>query len=466
MIFNSIEFIFLFLPLALIIYYLTPMKARNYTMLILSLLFFSWGSQEYLILIWTSVLVNYGLTRVMDRILVPSVRKTFFIGILTFNLLILFVFKYLGFFFTNINGLVGTQFFSERLAQPLGISFFTFQVLSYVIDVYKQRYEAEYSLPKLALYFLMFPQLASGPIMRWDELKPQMGQRMVRPQLMADGAERFTIGLFKKVFIANTLAALWNIAKTADPAGLSMLFAWVGIIAFTLYIYFDFSGYMDMAIGVANLFGFQLQENFDFPYVAKSISEFWRRWHMTLGRWFRDYIYIPMGGSRQGTAKLILALFTVWFTTGLWHGASWNFIFWGLYFGLLIFLERFVLKPILEKIPGFLANAYTLFMVILGWVLFDTTSLGHAKAYLGALFGQGAGLWDNQGIYYLYTYLPILILGIILSRPAIFLRFKQMKLQMNKSRRRFFLIGLLGLFIVSIAYILNQSFSPSMYIGF
>ncbi|NLB22135.1 MAG: MBOAT family protein, partial [Clostridium sp.] len=247
MIFNSIEFIFLFLPLALIIYYLTPMKARNYTMLILSLLFFSWGSQEYLILIWTSVLVNYGLTRVMDRILVPSVRKTFFIGILTFNLLILFVFKYLGFFFTNINGLVGTQFFSERLAQPLGISFFTFQVLSYVIDVYKQRYEAEYSLPKLALYFLMFPQLASGPIMRWDELKPQMGQRMVRPQLMADGAERFTIGLFKKVFIANTLAALWNIAKTADPAGLSMLFAWVGIIAFTLYIYFDFSGYMDMA---------------------------------------------------------------------------------------------------------------------------------------------------------------------------------------------------------------------------
>ena len=466
MIFNSIEFIFLFLPLALIIYYLTPMKARNYTMLILSLLFFSWGSQEYLILIWTSVLVNYGLTRVMDRILVPSVRKTFFIGILTFNLLILFVFKYLGFFFTNINGLVGTQFFSERLAQPLGISFFTFQVLSYVIDVYKQRYEAEYSLPKLALYFLMFPQLASGPIMRWDELKPQMGQRMVRPQLMADGAERFTIGLFKKVFIANTLAALWNIAKTADPAGLSMLFAWVGIIAFTLYIYFDFSGYMDMAIGVANLFGFQLQENFDFPYVAKSISEFWRRWHMTLGRWFKDYIYIPMGGSRQGTAKLILALFTVWFTTGLWHGASWNFIFWGLYFGLLIFLERFVLKPILEQIPGFLANAYTLFMVILGWVLFDTTSLGHAKAYLGALFGQGAGLWDNQGIYYLYTYLPILILGIILSRPAIFLRFKQMKLQMNKSRRRFFLIGLLGLFIVSIAYILNQSFSPSMYIGF
>ena len=466
MIFNSIEFIFLFLPLALIIYYLTPMKARNYTMLILSLLFFSWGSQEYLILIWTSVLVNYGLTRVMDRILVPSVRKTFFIGILTFNLLILFVFKYLGFFFTNINGLVGTQFFSERLAQPLGISFFTFQVLSYVIDVYKQSYEAEYSLPKLALYFLMFPQLASGPIMRWDELKPQMGQRMVRPQLMADGAERFTIGLFKKVFIANTLAALWNIAKTADPAGLSMLFAWVGIIAFTLYIYFDFSGYMDMAIGVANLFGFQLQENFDFPYVAKSISEFWRRWHMTLGRWFKDYIYIPMGGSRQGTAKLILALFTVWFTTGLWHGASWNFIFWGLYFGLLIFLERFVLKPILEKIPGFLANAYTSSMVILGWVSFDTTSLGHAKAYLGALFGQGAGLWDNQGIYYLYTYLPILILGIILSRPAIFLRFKQMKLQMNKSRRRFFLIGLLGLFIVSVAYILNESFSPSMYIGF
>lgn len=466
MIFNSIPFIFLFLPVSLILYYLTPMKARNLTMLLLSVLFFSWGSPRYIALMAVSVLVNYGLTLAMDRILVPSLRKTLFIGILTFNLLILFVFKYLGFFFTNLNGVFGTQFFSERLAQPLGISFFTFQVLSYVIDVYHRRYGAEKAPHRLALYFLMFPQLASGPIMRWDEISPQLEPRLIRPALMAEGAERFTIGLFKKVFIANTLGALWTVARNSDPAGLSMLFAWVGILAFTLYIYFDFSGYMDMAIGVANLFGFQLQENFDFPYVAKSISEFWRRWHMTLGRWFRDYIYIPMGGSREGTGKLLLALFTVWFTTGLWHGASWNFILWGLYFGVLILLERFFLRSILDQLPGALSNAYTLLMVIFGWVLFDTTSLTHAIQYLGALFGRGAGLWDDRGMYYLYTYLPVLILGLILTRPAVFRRFAKMKRQMNNARRGFFLLSLLILFVLSIAYILNQSFSPSMYIGF
>ncbi len=466
MIFNSIEFLFLFLPLALILYYLTPMKARDLTLLFLSVLFFSWGSPQYMALLAGSVLVNYGLTLVMDRVLVPGGRRSLFIVLVTFNLLVLFVFKYLGFFFTNLNGLLGTEFFAERLAQPLGISFFTFQVLSYVIDVYQQRFPATRNLFQLALYFLMFPQLASGPIMRWDEIHPQLGARLIRPALMADGAERFIIGLFKKVFIANTLAALWAIAKATAPGELSLLFAWVGLVAFTLYIYFDFSGYMDMAIGVANLFGFQLQENFDYPYIARSVGEFWRRWHMTLGRWFRDYLYIPMGGSRQGTRRYLLALFTVWFTTGLWHGAAWNFILWGLWFGLLILLEKYVLRGILERLPGALANAYTLLMVMLGWVLFDTTSLTHAAGYFGALLGRGAGLVDDAGIYYLYSYLPILVLAMVLTRPALAERLRRMKKRMNNARRGFFLASLGLLMVVSIAYLLNQSFSPSMYIGF
>lgn len=466
MIFNSINFIFLFLPLGLLIYYITPMKARNLTMLFLSVLFFAWGSPQYVALMAASVLINYFSVIIMDRIHIPVHRKTFFTGIVTFNILMLFVFNYLGFFFSSVNGLFGTDFYAERLVQPLGLSFYTFQVLSYIIDVYNQRFPAEVRLNRLALYFLMFPQLASGPIMRYDEIEPQLMPRPIKSGLMAHGAERFIIGLFKKVFLANTMGALWDIAKNTDPAQLSTLFAWVGILAFTLYIFFDFSGNMDMALGVANLFGFHLQENFDFPYSAKSVGEFWRRWHMTLGRWFRDYIYIPMGGSREGKLKYLLALFTVWFVTGLWHGASWNFIVWGLFYGVLILIEKLGLKKLLDKVHPIIANLYTMFMVIIGWVLFDTTSLDHAGSYFSAMAGGGSGLVDQAGIYYLYTHLLIFILGFILTRPGLSRRFARMKQYMNSSRRVFFTTGSMILFVISIAYLLNQSFSPSMYIGF
>lgn len=465
MIFNSIEFIFLFLPAAVVLYYLTPVKARNLMMLLLSGIFFSWGNPRYLGLMAICVLLNYSLTLLMDQILVMPARQLVLTAIVTFNLLILFVFKYLGFFFTTFNAAAGTSFYAEKLAQPLGLSFYTFQVLSYNIDVYTKKIPAEKNPVRIALYLLMFPQLASGPIMRFEEIAPQLKDRLVRPAQMADGAERFLLGLFKKVFIANTLSALWNIMKTADPAGLSALSAWVGIIAFSLYIYFDFSGYMDMAIGIAWLFGFQLKENFDFPYVARSIAEFWRRWHMTLGAWFRDYIYIPLGGSRQGVKRLILASTAVWLTTGLWHGASWNFVAWGAYYGIILLLERFFLKKLLSALPGGVANIWTLFLVIIGWVIFDTRSLGHAAAYLGAMAGV-FGWTDQTGIYYLYTYLPILILGIVLSRPAVFVHFGKLRRHMTPARGGAFLLGLGFLFVVSVAYLLNQSFSPSMYIGF
>ncbi|PKK39204.1 putative poly(beta-D-mannuronate) O-acetylase [Clostridiaceae bacterium JG1575] len=465
MIFNSIPFLIGFLPLSLLVYYLTPMKGRNVTLLLLSLFFFSWGSPQYLGLMAASVLVNYAGVRWMDGLAQKTPRKRLLVALVTFNLLILFVFKYLGFFFWNLNGLLGTQITVRQLVWPLGISFYTFQVLSYVLDVYKGQFPASKNLLQVALYFLMFPQLASGPIMRWDELSPQFAPRLIRPNLMADGAERFVVGLFKKVLVANSFWTLWQTVKGYDPSKMSALLAWVGILGFTFYIYFDFSGYMDMAIGTANLFGFQLQENFDFPYTSKSIGEFWRRWHMTLGRFFRDYLYIPMGGSREGTGRYLLALFTVWFTTGLWHGAAWHYILWGLWFGVLILVEHWGLKRVLGRIPSFFAHLYTMILVIIGWVFFALPNLSTAGAYLRAMAG-GGGLWDRTGFYYLYTYALLFLLAVALSTRAPQRVLRRMKYHMNPPRRVVFLLGLVLMLILSTAFILNQSYSPSMYIGF
>ncbi len=465
MIFNSIIYIFLFLPMALLVYYVTPMKWRNIVLLLLSLLFFSWGSPTYVGLLLISMGVNYLGVLKMASLKDTRHKRYFLTMLLTLNVLILLVFKYLGFFIINLNLLFGTGIYAEKLTQPLGLSFYTFQVLSYILDVYKGTERAERNPLKAALYFIMFPQLFSGPIMRYSEIKPQLAPRLIKLRVIAEGMERFIIGLFKKVFIANTLGALWTIVKATDPAVMSVLTAWVGIIAFTFYIYFDFSGYMDMAIGTANMFGFQLQENFNFPYISKSISEFWRRWHMTLGRWFRDYIYIPMGGSREGNFKLIINTLTVWAVTGLWHGASWNFVVWGVYMGIIILAEKFLLKDFLRRIPKAIASVYTMILIMVGWVIFDTPSLTYAGKYIKVLFGSGKFI-DNTGIYYLYTHLVIFLLGFFLSGPVIYERFAKLKRETNRSRNILFIAGLLLLFIVSVAYILNQSFSPSMYIGF
>lgn len=463
MIFNSIPFLFVFLPLALILYYLTPMVARNYTLLFLSLFFYAWGSPEYFILLVVSILMNYGLVRLMSRVSKPGARSTWLTLILTWNLLWLVLFKYLGFAFQNINGLFGTEVFVESLVQPLGISFFTFQALSYALDVYRQKIPAESNLGKVALYLAMFPQIASGPIVRYEELSHQLKPRLVDLEGMSQGAVRFILGLFKKVFIANSLVGLWQGVKASpDPSALS---AWVGLLAFTFYIFYDFSGYMDMAIGLAGLFGFRLPENFKDPYLSRSVSEFWRRWHMTLGRWFRDYIYIPLGGSRQGLGRYLLAVAAVWFTTGLWHGPAWNFILWGLFFGLILVLEKFFLKGVLAKLPAWAAILYTMFLVMMGWVLFDTQSLGQAGAYLAALFGRH-GLTDKTGIYALYRHFLVFFLAWLLLFPRVRQSFHNLARRPSPRARLIHLALLAALFLLSVAYLLNQTYSPSMYIGF
>lgn len=466
MIFNSIVFLFLFLPISLLSYILTPVKYKSLIFLILSLVFFSFAKPTYLILILISMFVNYYLVLVMGKTENDNLRQLILLIIVLLNISLLFVFKYLGFFIGNINALFGTTMYIDKLIAPLGLSFYTFQVLSYAIDVYNYKYKADKNIKDVFLYYIMFPQLASGPIMRYDEVKPQMGPKLINKVLMATGIERFIFGLFKKVVIANSLVSIWTFIKSQDTSNMSVLTSWVGIVAFTLYIYFDFSGYMDMALGVANLFGYRLRENFNYPYISKSVSEFWRRWHITLGRWFKDYIYIPLGGSKNGNFILVFSTLVVWFTTGLWHGASWNFIFWGMYFGAIILLEKFVLKSLLEKMPSLVSNLYTMIIVIIGWVFFDTESLTKAFKYIATMFGYSRILIDNTGIYYLYSNIFYFILGFIFIRPLAGKIFNKSKQNLTNGRRWFYLTVLIGMFILSIAFILNQSYSPSMYIGF
>lgn len=465
MIFNSISYIYLFLPLALLFYYLTPMKLRNISMLILSVLFIAWGNPSSLILIFFSFIVNYLFTMIMDaRKENEAARKSVMIFLTVFNVLILMSYKYLGFIVSNVNFILGTHLYTEKLSIPLGLSFYTFQVLSYVFDVYRRNIKAERKPGNLLLYLIMFPQLGSGPIMRYGEIKPQLSDRLIKFQDMGSGMERFIVGLFKKVIIADSLGTLWNTIKTQDISHVSMLSAWTGIAAFTLYIYFDFSGYMDMAIGTAELFGFKLKENFNFPYISKSVSEFWRRWHMTLGSWFRDYIYIPMGGSRSG--NLILNTMTVWFVTGLWHGASWTFIVWGVYFGILILSEKYFTGSFLESAPGIVSGTYTMLAVMIGWVIFASPDLAYAGKYLGAMIGKTGIFWDNAGVYYIYTHIILFILGVIMSGPSIFRKFISLREYLNPLRRTVLLGGLFAMLLLATAYLLNQGFSPSMYIGF
>lgn len=465
MIFNSIIFIFFFLPLALISYYLTPMKYRRITLLILSVIFFFWTNSKSLILILFSLVINYVATMIMDaRKEYRDNRVTMLVFLVTFNVLILLVFKYLGFFTSNLNALFKTQFYIERLIQPLGLSFYTFQVLSYNFDVFKGKIPSEKSFLNLALYLLMFPQLASGPIMRYSEIRPQINPKFIKLEAMYRGVERFIIGLFKKVYIANSLGALWTIIRDLPRESTSLLSAWVGIIAFTLYIYYDFSGYMDMAIGMGGLFGYKLNENFNYPYLSKSVSEFWRRWHITLGSWFRDYIYIPMGGSRTGS--LILNTMAVWLLTGLWHGASWNFILWGLYFGIIVLLEKYFLGAIISRLPEAIQNLYTMFLVVIGWVIFDTKTLEEAGLYLGSMFFKSGILIDKTGIYYLYTHLIVFILAFLLLGPRVKNFIASIKENLTTGKKIIFVTTLVLMFFISVAYILNQSYSPSMYIGF
>ena len=386
MVFSSIFFLFTFLPLSLLLYWMSPAKIKNFTLLAVSLFFYAWGEPVYVLLMIASILTNFVFGIFIESELIKekrAVRRALFISAVVFNILILGFFKYYGFLAENINALFNADIAYSELPLPIGISFYTFQVLSYVIDVYLGKVRLQRNPVSFALYVTMFPQLIAGPIVRYSDIESQLEQRNVSAAKFGEGAQRFIQGLGKKVLIANSMGALWDITQAMDMTGISVFSAWLGIIAYTFQIYFDFSGYSDMAIGLGKMFGFEFMENFDHPYVSRSVTEFWRRWHISLGTWFREYVYIPLGGNRCSRIRQIRNIMAVWMLTGLCHGASWNFVVCGIYYGCLLLIEKFFLKKLIDNAPAIISHVYCMLAVIIGWVLFASRDIESAAAIAG-----------------------------------------------------------------------------------
>ena len=468
MVFSSLIFIFIFLPMVLISYYVAPRKLRNAVILLSSLLFYAWGEPTYIILIIISILINYlGALLIRVHIKNKDKSKFIFITLLLIDISILFFFKYYGFAIECLGSIIGLDLKVKSISLPLGISFYTFQQISYIADIYMQKVKPERNLIDFATYITMFPQLIAGPIVKYDDIHKQLANRKESINKFGEGVQRFIIGLGKKVILANNIGVIWTQVKEVNLNDLSIVLSWIGIIAFTLQIYFDFSGYSDMAIGLAKMFGFDFLENFDYPYISKSITEFWRRWHMSLGGWFREYIYIPLGGNKKGTLIQVRNLFIVWFTTGLWHGASTNFVVWGLYFGVILFIEKIYLKDLLKKIPSIFSHIYTLIIVMIGWVIFDMNTLTDSGHYIKIMFGFGNNIFiDNLAKYILTNNFIILLIGLICSTKLI-------KIYMNKIKSTFrendvFLITAINLLIliISTAYLVGARYNPFLYFRF
>ena len=439
MLFSSITFLFYFFPIVLILYFAVPQRFRNFVLLIASLIFYGWGEPRFLIFMVISILAGYVIGLQLEKTEHPNKRKILLIVSLFINLGMLGYFKYAGFFMKNFANKV------VNIALPIGISFYTFQILSYVIDVYRGNVKAQKSFIKLAAYISMFPQLIAGPIVRYADLETQLDKRSYSFEKAMDGIRRFVIGLGKKVLIANQLGELCAIYEKSQEQ--SMLFFLLNAVAFMLQIYFDFSGYSDMAIGLGKILGFDFMENFNYPYISKSITEFWRRWHVSLGTWFRDYVYIPLGGNRKGAKRQIFNIFVVWGLTGFWHGADWNFLIWGLYFAVLLIVEKLFLLKKLEKSNVF-GHIYTLFFVMVGFVIFNGTTIAPMP------------MSSPEAIYYMKSYAPCLIMGMVGATPLVkkcVCRWKGTVLEP---------ITLVIIFVLVTAMLVNGSFNPFLYFRF
>ncbi len=424
MIFSSLTFIFRFLPIFLILYYVVPHKYKNSILFFGSLCFYAYGGPQYLLLILFSLLVNYIVAILMNRSENYSKQKKLWLVMgLVYNFGVLFFFKYIDFMIHNVNFLIGRLHVDQtipslELALPLGISFYTFQIVSYLIDVYKGEIRAEKSVYHLGMYLCMFPQLISGPIVKYADISAQLSERKFTVQNVERGLKLFTIGLAFKVLIADRIGILWNDIQTIGFESISTPLAWLGAIGYSLQLYFDFYGYSLMAVGVGRMLGFILPDNFDHPYIARSVSEFWRRWHITLGKWFKNYVYIPLGGNRRGSRKLIFNLFIVWMLTGLWHGASWNFILWGISLFVLICFEKLLFHKFLQK-HTILSRIYLLTVMPLTWMVFAIRDLSELKIYFGRIFALIPGICVNSYdfIKYLSIYKWLFIAGIFFCTP-------------------------------------------------
>ncbi|GAC41489.1 MBOAT family O-acyltransferase [Paenibacillus popilliae] len=469
MVFSSIVFLFTFLPAALLLYYASPRCGKNAALLLISLLFYAWGEPIYIVLLLFSAVTDYVNGLLIERFRGrTALQRLTLIFSLAVNVGVLCFFKYADFLIDLLNGAFGTAIAPLDLPLPIGISFYTFQTMSYTIDVYRGRCKAQRSFIDFAAFVSMFPQLVAGPIVRYDEVEKQLTDRSFTLEQFGYGVRRFIIGLGKKVLLANNIGMLWEMSRSGID-DLSTVGAWLGIIAFAFQIYFDFSGYSDMAIGLGSMLGFRFPENFNYPYISASASEFWRRWHMTLGSWFRDYVYFPLGGSRTSKPRLMLNLFVVWFLTGLWHGASWNFIFWGLYFGLLIGMEKLFLASWLEQLWRPIRHAYLIVAALFGWVLFGLEDIASIANYIATMLGRGDHtLLNGTDLYHLRNYGLLLVILIISATPlaarVTALLQRRPALQAAVSVADYAL--LVGMLFASTAYLIDGTYNPFLYFRF
>ena len=463
MVFASITFLYYFLPIFLIVYFIVPKKYKNIVLLIFSFIFYFYGEPKYILLMLLEVLFAYFMTLSLEK----NKSKSLLTVIISFHLILLCIFKYFNFIIDNINTIFSSNITLLNIVLPIGISFYTFQIISYEVDVYKGKIKASKNLLEFMTYVFLFPQLIAGPIVRYESVNKELKSRKVTFDDFSSGVNRFIIGLFKKVVIANNIGELCNTLVGSDEV--SVLLYWILGISYMLQIYFDFSGYSDIAIGIGKMIGFKFPENFNYPYIADSVTNFWRRWHMTLSSWFRDYVYIPLGGNRVSTLKHIRNIFIVWILTGLWHGASWNFIIWGLYFGIILIIEKYFLNKVLEKLPKVIRIIYTLFIVMISFIIFSSDNLSSAFTIIKGLFSfNSLSLYNSFILYYIRSYLVILIIGIILSTSLIknvIFKLRNKKFLNNIINIIQVIVILLILLIVT-SMLIDSSYNPFLYFRF
>ena len=466
MVFSSTIFLCVYLPLVLLGYYICPKKGRNLFLLIVSLVFYAWGEPKYVFLMIFSILVNYIFGRLMDKHRENKKRmKLMLVLSVVIDLGLLSVFKYTDFIITNVNAIFGSSFDLLKIALPIGISFYTFQAMSYTIDVYRDDVRVQKNLIDFGMYITMFPQLIAGPIVRYADVQDQLAERSVTTADFSEGVMRFVVGLGKKVLLANQMGAVWS-EIYALGGDVSALMAWTGAIAYTFQIYFDFSGYSDMAIGLGRMFGFKFPENFRYPYQSVSITDFWRRWHITLSTWFKEYLYIPLGGNRCGLARQALNLLIVWSLTGFWHGAGWNFVMWGLYYFVILFIEKLFLLKALDKLPKFFRHVYALLLIIIGWVIFASDDVSVLLPFLGSMFGAN-GAVGGMDVYTLLTKAALLVICCVASTELPKKLFLSAAGAMNE-KAAFTLKSVLTIALLALSMILliGDSYNPFLYFRF
>ena len=467
MVFSTPVFMFYFLALTLLVYYVVPRKLRNVVLLVSSLFFYYWGERVYVAIMFVSTAIDYSHGLIVERCKEKGNDKGARMAVtssIIFNLALLFFFKYWDFVALSLQGM-GMDFMPVlNIHLPIGISFYTFQTMSYTVDVYRGDARAQRSILNFGTFVTLFPQLIAGPIIKYKDLGDQIDCRDCTMDKFGAGVEKFMVGMGKKVLIANNVGMLWEAYKAMNPGDLTVLGAWLGVLAFTFQIYFDFSGYSDMATGLGRMLGFEFLPNFDYPYISRSITEFWRRWHISLSTWFREYLYIPLGGNRCSKGRWMFNLFVVWAATGIWHGASWNYLLWGLYFFVLLMIEKFLLLDKLKKAPAVVGHLYTMVLVLISWAIFAIEDFAHLMAYLKVMLGLGGvPLVNGSFVYYLTSYLPILCIAAIASTPVGVKVFRRLPVKVKEIAG--VLLVLAGLAVCT-AYLVDGTYNPFLYFRF